>query len=134
LDTSGLYEAGDRRAPQHRHAALAFQALTRDARQLVTTEIVLSETHAMILRRVGPDAALAFIRRVVETTRIEVVPVDAALRSEAVALLAKRPGRHYSLADAISFAVMRTRGITQAFTLDADFIAEGFEVLPALDR
>ena len=63
--------------------------------------------------------------------RIEIVPVDALLRQAGVAILRSRPGRPYSLADAISFQVMRDRGITHAFTLDADFAAEGFTLLPA---
>jgi predicted nucleic acid-binding protein len=57
--------------------------------------------------------------------------VDAALRDGAIELLRKRPGRPYSLADAISFHVMRDRRITLAFTLDTDFVAEGFTVVPA---
>ena len=46
-------------------------------------------------------------------------------------LLAERPGRRYSLADAASFVVMRDLGATAALTLDADFGAEGFEIIPA---
>ena len=38
--------------------------------------------------------------------------------------------RTYSLADAISFVVMWQRSMSTAFTLDADFAAEGFTILP----
>lgn len=48
----------------------------------------------------------------------------------AVELLRDRPARRYSLADAVSFVVMRDFGIEQAFTLDTDFAAEGFRMLP----
>ncbi|MFN8623669.1 MAG: PIN domain-containing protein [Chloroflexota bacterium] len=129
LDTSGLYEAGDRRAPMHDRARDQLRALLSHPGGLLTTEVVIVETHALVLRRAGPTAALATVDRLVSSPRIEIVPVDGRLRRAATELLGSRPQRLYSLADALSFQVMRDRGITQAFTLDADFAAEGFEVL-----
>lgn len=84
----------------------------------------------MVLRRVGTDAALAMVERLTASPRIEIVPILAPLRRAAMEILRARPGRPYSLVDAISFQVMRDREITQAFTLDADFAAEGFTLLP----
>jgi predicted nucleic acid-binding protein len=49
----------------------------------------------------------------------------------AVDLLRLRPGRAYSLADAVAFVVMRESGIRRAITLGGEFAAEGFEVSPA---
>jgi len=132
LDTSGLYEVGDRRAPRHHLVSAQLQALFVHAGGLVTTEAVLAEIHALVLRRIGPDPALAMVERITTSPRIAIVPLDAALRQAAVELLRSRPGRAYSLTDAISFALMRDRGITHAFTLDADFGAEGFTVVPPL--
>jgi len=57
--------------------------------------------------------------------------VGSARLASAIDLLAARPGRPYSLADAVSFVVMRELGIHRTLTLDADFAAEGFELLPA---
>ncbi|HUG64660.1 MAG TPA: hypothetical protein VMK83_05530 [Gaiellaceae bacterium] len=37
---------------------------------------------------------------------------------------------HLSLVDARSFEVMRTRGITSAFTLDQHFADAGFDLIP----
>ena len=132
LDTSGLYEAGDRRALRHDVARVELMALSAHPGGLVTTEAVITETHAMVLRRVGPAAALAMVERLTASARIEIVPVDAPLRQAGVDILRSRPGRPYSLADAISFQVMRDRGMTHVFTLDADFAAEGFTLLPAI--
>ena len=130
LDTSGLYEAGDRRAPRHALVRDQLLALMAHPGGLVTTEVVVAETHAMVLRRVGPAAALAMVERIAASPRIEIVVLDGSLRRAATEFLRSRPGRPYSLADAISFVVMRDGGISPAFTLDADFTAEGFEVLP----
>lgn len=130
LDTSGLYEAADRRAPRHVICRDVFRELLARPPGLLMTEVLLAETHALVLTRVGPEAARALVERLTASSRIEVAPVDAALRGAALSYLRARPGRVYSLADAISFTVMRDRGMDTAFTLDADFAAEGFTVLP----
>lgn len=132
LDTSGLYEAADRRAPRHGECREHLGRMLAAPVPLITTEIVLAEAHALVLRRIGPGAALELIERVTSSSRIEVVAHDSALRERAVALLRARPGRPYSLADAVSFLVMRDRGATHAFTLDRDFQAEGFTLVPEL--
>ena len=131
LDTSGLYEAADRRAPRHAAYRDAFRELLTRPAGLLTTEVLLAEAHALVLNRVGPEVALTLIDRLTASPSIEVVPVDAGLRGAALSFLRDRPGRRYSLADAISFAVMRERGMDAAFTLDADFAAEGFTILPS---
>ena len=85
----------------------------------------------MAVRRSYPDAALEIVRRLTTTGGIDVESVGSTRLASAIDLLAARPGRPYSLADAVSFVVMRERGIHRVFTLDADFGAEGFEVVPA---
>jgi len=97
----------------------------------VTTELIVAELHALAVGRSYPDVALEIVRRLTTTGRIDVESVGSARLASAIDLLAARPGRPYSLADAVSFVVMRERGIHRVFTLDADFGAEGFEVVPA---
>jgi uncharacterized protein len=132
LDMSGIYEVADRRAPRHAECQEHLGRLLAGSVPLITTEIVLAEAHALVLRRIGPGPALELIDRVTSSSLIEVVAHDSALRERAVALLRARPGRPYSLADAVSFLVMRDRGATHAFTLDRDFQAEGFTLVPEL--
>jgi predicted nucleic acid-binding protein len=98
----------------------------------VTTEHILAELHALAVSRVGPVRALTLARRLTSTSRIETAPIDEALRTSALDLLAERMDHSYSLTDAVSFVVMRERGIDTAFTLDGDFAAEGFTILPAV--
>ena len=103
----------------------------RAGETIVTTEFVVAELHALAVRRSYPDAAQEIVRRLTTTGRIDVEPVGSARLASAIDLLAARPGRPYSLADAVSFVVMRELGIRRALTLDADFEAEGFEIVPA---
>ena len=81
-------------------------------------------------RKRVPEVYLEIVRRLTTTGRIEVESVGSARLASAIDLLATRPGRPYSLADAVSFVVMRERDIRRALTLDTDFEAEGFEIVP----
>lgn len=130
-DTSALYAAADRREEGHETCRLAYEQALRAGETIVTTELVVAELHALAVRRSYPGAALEIVRRLTTTGRIDVESVGSARLASAIDLLATRPGRPYSLADAVSFVVMRERGIHRALTLDADFAAEGFEVVPA---
>ena len=130
-DTSALYAAADRRERDHDVCREAYERALRAGDTIVTTEFVLAELHALAVRRSYPDAALKLVRGLTTTGRIDVEPVGPTRLMSALDLLAARPGRPYSLADAVSFIVMRERGIHRALTLDADFASEGFEVVPA---
>jgi uncharacterized protein len=44
-------------------------------------------------------------------------------------LLERRPDKSYSLCDAVSFILMRRRGITEALTTDRHFEQEGLRRL-----
>ena len=131
-DTSALYAAADRREQGHDTCRLAYEQALRAGETIVTTELVVAELHALAVRRSHPDAALEIVRRLTTTGRVDVETVGSARLASAIDLLAARPGRPYSLADAVSFVIMRERGIQRALTLDTDFEAEGFEVLPAI--
>ena len=131
VDTSALYAASDRREEGHDACRLAYERVLRAGEMIVTTELVIAELHALAVRRSYPDAALEIVRRLTTTGRIDVESVGPVRLASAIDLLAARAGRPYSLADAVSFVVMRERGIHRALTLDTDFEAEGFEVLPA---
>jgi predicted nucleic acid-binding protein len=130
-DTSALYAAADRREQGHDICRQAYERALRAGDTIVTTEFVIAELHALAIRRSHPEAALRLVQGLTTTGRIDVETVGPARLASAIDLLAARPGRPYSLADAVSFVVMQKLGIRRALTLDADFEAEGFEVLPA---
>lgn len=55
--------------------------------------------------------------------------VNEPLHRGAVALLKARPDKAYSLCDAVSFLLMRERGLIDALTTDHHFQQEGFRRL-----
>jgi predicted nucleic acid-binding protein len=52
--------------------------------------------------------------------------VDETLHRNGILFLANRLDKNYSLADAISFLLMRRYGVTEALTTDHHFEQEGF--------
>jgi predicted nucleic acid-binding protein len=92
---------------------------------------VIAETHALLMRRVGIPAGLAFVQRVRQPPNL-VIASTAALEARAVAdWLERFDDQPFSLVDAVSFEIMAKRGITMALTLDHHFQTAGFGSSPA---
>jgi len=126
VDTSAWFPLAH--PSERHHAELAGVLRDRVARgvRVVTTNLVLAETHALLLRRVHRTAALAFLREVRRPPNL-VVTSTAELEARAESDWLDRFGdRSLSLTDAVSFAVMRERGIGEALALDRHFAMAGF--------
>ena len=127
LDTSAvlaLMNPGDR---AHRRARRAFETLGAERAGLVTTSFVLVETYALLGRRLGLPAVRAFREDLAPL--VEVAWVDPAVFESGLDLLLARKKRHLSLVDAVSFLVMRQRGLDRAFAYDPHFEEEGFSLV-----
>jgi predicted nucleic acid-binding protein len=126
LDTAGLLCYFDVNEVYHARATALFQS----ASQLVTHSYVLSEfvplSQARGLNRV---ASLAFVAGLIDHQDIEVIWVREVHHRLALALLQSRLDKTYSLCDAVSFLIMRERGILEALTTDHHFEQEGFRAL-----
>lgn len=123
LDTSGLLCLHYRAEPLHTEACTAY----RTAISRLTHNYVIAEYVALTTARRFPRAsALAFATDLLDTPDIETVWVDKHLHRLAVALLTERQDKTYSLCDAVSFVLMRQRGITEALSTDRHFEQAGF--------
>lgn len=126
LDTSGLVCCFD--ADDHRHeAAMAFydQSPVR-----VTHNYVLAEFVAVARsRRLPREKSLAFAARALKSPHVEVAWVDVELHQAAMRLIETQLDKAYSLCDAVSFVLMRQRGIVDALTTDHHFEQAGFRRL-----
>lgn len=111
----------------HARAVGAFDALRSRSAPLLSTSFVLVETYALIGRRLGLDAVRSF--RADFAPLFDVVWVDESLHDAGLDLLFERRKRSLSLVDAVSFVVMRQRGIDEAFAFDPHFEQEGFSLV-----
>lgn len=130
LDTSGLFAALDRDADRHVAAAAELQRLMRTGVPLATTDAVLAELHGLTLGRRGPAIALDAVDRIVSSPRVRLVSTGPSAIRSAIDFLRTRPERRISLVDALSFATMHDLGVGTALSLDSDFEAEGFSIVP----
>ena len=74
--------------------------------------------------------ARAELRRLLAAhPEVEIVWVDEMLNQQALSLLEARLDKDYSLCDAISFLLMKERGLVDALTTDHHFEQEGLRKL-----
>jgi predicted nucleic acid-binding protein len=126
LDTSGLLSLIDPGQPRHQLAVDQY----RQSAVWLTHGYVLSELTALgNARKVSAKSVVTYIEDLLVNTNIEVVWPDLFLTSRALVLMSSRLGAGYSLCDAVSFVLMRERGLTAALTTDAHFEQEGFQRL-----
>ena len=123
LDTSGLLCIHDQDDFRNAQAIEIFTA----ARFLLTSNYVLAEFVPLSQTR-GKDRQeiISFIKDLLEIPRLQLIWVDENLHNQAMELLANRLDKNYSLCDAVSFVLMRERGIIEALTTDKHFKQEGF--------
>lgn len=127
VDTSAWYPLMVSKHPDHARLATTLRQLIGTHRRLVTTNLVVAETHALLLRRVGGPTALTFVQMVADPPNV-VVRSTRELESAAVRdWLARYRDQPFSFADAVSFAVMAERRIRDALTLDHHFVIAGFQ-------
>ena len=115
--------------PQHVAAVDAFASLHDQNADLVTHQYVVVECISLVQRRLGMTALRTLVEAVLPN--VEVIWIDADLHADAVALMLSGGTKQVSLVDWSSFILMRRLGIATAFAFDADFAAQGFEVIPA---
>jgi uncharacterized protein len=126
------FALADARNEHYGGAARTLLRLLKESLRLVTTNLVIAETHALVLKRSGPEPARKFLDRLSKSSRIQEVYADADLELEALAILEQYHDRGFTYTDAVSCALMRQRKIDTAFAFDRHFATAGFIVTPEL--
>jgi len=130
VDTSAWYPLLVAGHPDHATLASALRAAVDERHRVVTTNLVVAETHALVMRRAVRAPALAFARTVDMAPNV-VVRITREIETAAIRDWLDRYADHdFSLTDAVSFAVMKERGIRDVLTLDNHFVVAGFRALP----
>lgn len=126
VDTSAWYPLVMRSHPDHAGLATTLREQVAAGVRIVTTNLVISETHALLMRRASSAVALEFVQRVKQPPNLVVHSTEGLERSAVEEWLTRFSDQAFSLCDAVSFAVMSERGIREALTLDRHFAAAGF--------
>ena len=132
VDTSGYVALLSENDKRHRDASAIIGELVQKQATLFTTNFVVAETHATLLRYVGDEGARSFLREILSgspgTVIVRAEEDDERAASE---IIFRYIDKDFSMVDAISFVVMERMGIKQAFTFDKHFAQYGFDVLRA---
>lgn len=131
LDTSGWFAALSPKEAHHKASRAAYVSWIERGERLVTTNLVVAEMQILVSCFRGTDEGLRFLDSLYQDPTHEVVFVDRDLERAAVDRWLRKFREHrLSLADAVSFEVMRVRRLRRALALDAHFEAAGFALVP----
>lgn len=121
VDSSAFYALLDRNDDNCRTALTAFRQALHNQRSLLTTNFVVAETHALILHRLGKDAATAWL----EAIPARVVRAAADDERRAREIIRQYADKDFSYCDAVSFALMERLAVTSAIAFDKHFSQYG---------
>lgn len=127
VDASAWIAVVSQRDQFHSVATPIYKRLVSERYELVTTNLVIAEAHIAIRRVSGFDPAIRFLESIRQTHRLQMIYADPDIDLLAGRILRQFKDHELSLADAVSFAVMRQREITDAFTFYRHFQMAGFE-------
>jgi uncharacterized protein len=131
VDTGGWFALADASNAAHEEVAREVRSRVASGARLVTTNLVVAETHALLVRRAHRHAGAAFLREVRRSPNL-VVSSDPDLEARAERDWIQRfSDQDFSFTDAVSFALMADRGIREALALDRHFATAGFALVPA---
>lgn len=127
LDTSAVYALLDADDDHHRKAAAISQRLIDRKVVLVLPNFILAEAHAILNKRLGPQAARDFLNSALQEYEI----VRATLEDEwaAYALLQQTSrAKDLSYFDAVAIAMADRLGIGEVFSFDRHFKLAGLSL------
>ena len=131
VDASFWIALFDRSDAAHDAVTAFWQDLARQPVRLTTSDYVLDEAYTFLRRHVSLEAAVD-LHDVVQASRLlQVVEVNAVVRTAAWETLVKYDDKVLSFTDCTSFVLMWRMGLREALTLDGHFIQVGFVQLPA---
>lgn len=127
VDTSALFAFVDATDQWHGQARQAFTTITAEGRPLFTSNLVLAEAHALVMRRFGASAASDWLR----DFDFSLVFQTFADHERALSLLGRYRDTGFSYTDAVSFVIMEREGASTAFAFDDHFRRYGWSLFKA---
>lgn len=129
VDTGAWIALALTRDPLHARARAAWTQLQADGARCRTSVAVVLETFTFLDRNTTRDVALAWKESLRSVPHFRVIPCGVKDLEQAWVWF-DRPDLHkLSAVDAISFVLMRQRGIRIAFAFDSHFATAGFRMI-----
>ena len=126
VDSSAWIALRSQRDQHHADADRLFRDAIARRIPLLTTNLVIAETHRLTLFRAGTQPARRFLELVDESPSVAIHFPTATEHSAARSWLDRLGARPVTYTDAVSFAIMQAVGCAHALAFDQDFAAAGF--------
>lgn len=120
VDTSAFFAPAFSRSLDPDQAFAVMAMLRTAKRRLVTTDLIMAESHALALARRGRNFALELIGEVARGSTL-VVRVTEEDEERAIAILHRYADKDFSYTDAPSFSVVDRLNIADSFAFDRHF-------------
>jgi predicted nucleic acid-binding protein len=133
VDSGAWIALRSRRDQHHAEADRLFREALRRRIPLVTTNLVIAESHRLTLFRAGVAPALRALDRIDASPSVTVHFPTADDHAAARRWLERMAPRPITYTDAVSFAVMEVTACRHVLGFDRDFVAAGFTLWPAPD-
>lgn len=127
IDSGAFYALTDARDPEYKIAKKFYQEYRGT---FLTTAFVFAETMSLLTKRLGKQVAVQVGEGIRQSPRFRIDEIDFQVREQAWQLFSSRKDKKYDLIDCLSFAVMESFGIDQAFGFDRHFVQHGFKLMP----
>ena len=129
VDTSAWYPLVVRSHPDHAVLSAALRERVARRERIITSNLVVAESHALIMRRAGVAAGLQFLHLVRASPNVVVTCTDQLEEAAINDWLRRYADQPFSMVDAVSFAIMASRDIREALTLDRHFAIAGYSMV-----
>lgn len=130
VDTGAFIARYVKRDQYHSRATAAWKQLAKKPVPLLTSSFVLDETITLLARRTSYDFAAARARSLLSSAVLTVLRPDAKDELTALDQFESFADQQVSYTDAISFVLMKRRGLKRVFGFDRHFALAGFELWP----
>jgi predicted nucleic acid-binding protein len=115
--------------PRDEFHDVAVSHIADESRRLVTTDWILVELGNFVSKRRARRLFVPFVRDLRADPLVEIAPPSSHDFERSLELYDRRPDKHWSMTDCLSFLVMRKRNLTEALTTDHHFVQAGFKVV-----
>jgi predicted nucleic acid-binding protein len=116
-DSSAILALLDADDADHARAVAVAREIAREHRPCFVTNYIEAETHALLLRKLGRTLAREWLL----TGGLPVLRALPAEEQRAREILTRSSDKDWTLCDAVSFALLESRGMRHAFSFDAHF-------------
>ena len=128
-DTSFLAALIYERDGNHNLAVDIFRSLNTYFVQLIFTNFIRAETHALLLNRASHYVADRFLASLANVPSNSLIRVTEADEQKALEIISRYNDKDFSITDATSFAVMERLKIDRVLSFDTDFRQYGWTII-----